>query len=278
MSDELKERLDDLKDQWQKTELDIVEKTKIRDTKKADITDLEKRLNEINQVKAAYEKVYDDLYKEKKGFIDYAATKKKIIDGALQESDKKQIDTKIENIDKEIEDGKILVKKLDDEYKLAKGKFEETKIKLSDKQKIFDGFKIHQNEIRDKLKTLKGFKDLIEKEPEDNFRNIYFQIKEFDKIEINLKDKDTFILDYLNSEKELYEAKSNCRSDEDEMNKAKNVLDIAQNNLESLTKDRNEKILSEISTINLNNSPNESDSSNKGRNKNTSSKNSNDEK
>ncbi|AKB18661.1 hypothetical protein [Methanosarcina sp. WWM596] len=281
MSDEVQEivdRLDSLKNSLQETEVDIVKKTKERDTTKTDIADLEKKLNEINQVKAAYEKVYDGLYEEVKGFVDYAATKRKIIDGALQESDKEQINTKIENVDKTINDNKNVVKKLEGDYEKAKTKFETTKRELAAKQNNFDYFKIYQNEIRDKLKILKGFKDLIEKEPEDNFRNIYFWISEFNKVEIKLRDKDTFISDYINSEKELNEVKLNCRNNEEAMNEAKNKLDSSQKNLDSLIKDRNDNILKEISTINSNGSQKGLNSVNNGPNKNISSENSDNKK
>lgn len=246
--------MDNLKNSLQETEVEIVKKTKERDTTKADITDLEKKLNEINQVKVAYEKVHDSLYEEVKGFVDYAETKRKIIDGALQESDKEQIDTKIKSVDNTINDNKNLVKKLEDDYEKAKTKFETTKRELVVKQNNFDYFKIYQNEIRDKLKILKVFKDLIEKEPEGNFRDIYFWISEFNKVEIKLLDKDTFISDYINSEKELNEVKLNCRNYEEAMDEAKKKLDSSQKNLDSLIKNRNDNILKEISTINSNGS------------------------
>lgn len=89
---DVEKRLEELKTNLQTTETDIGIKSKERDNIKSDITNLQKKLSEIKQVTDAYGKVYIGFDADRKALNEYAATKKKIIDGALLESDKKDID------------------------------------------------------------------------------------------------------------------------------------------------------------------------------------------
>jgi len=248
---EIEVKLNELKDQLQATEVIIGKKSKERETLNADINDLQKIVNEVNQLADAYSKAFENIRKSKNELEDYAATKKTMINAALPEEDRKTVDDKIAEVDNKITNKGNEVTTLNQNYEEAKSSFEISQKNLDGKQKEFDLLKTYQKTVDEKLKTLRNLRILIEKaDEENNLPKMYFWINELntklDSKNFELKTKDNLRDNLYSAWKELDNAKQACREKEEEMRNAKIELENGQRALDLLKAKRDTDILDKI--------------------------------
>ncbi len=248
---EIEVKLKELKDQLQATEAVIDKKSKERETLNADINDLQKIVNEVNQLVDAFSKAFENIRKSKTELEDYAATKKTMINAALPEEDRKTVGDKIGEVDNNITNKGNEVTTLLQNYEEAKSNFEASQKYLNKKQEEFDLLKTYQKEVDGKLKNLKNLRGLIEKaDEENNLPKMYFWINELntklDSKNFELKTKDDLKDNLYSAWKELDNAKQACRENEEKMRNAKIELENGQRTLDSLKAKRDTDILDRI--------------------------------
>lgn len=244
-------KLDELKTELAEIETDIGKKSKDRDTLKADINDLQRIVNEVNQIANAYGKAYENNNKNKNDMDSYAATKKAMIEAALPEADRTNIDDKEDEVEDAITAKETSVNNLETTFETAKTEYETAKKELENKQKVYESLKTYQKELEDKLKNLKGLKDWIEKEEEANHLfNMYFLIKEINSdINFTIKTQDELKTALYTAWEEWDTAKEDFREKDEKMKADKNNLEKEQKILESMKKTRRTDILEKIKEL-----------------------------
>jgi len=255
---EIEKKLDELQKRLIQEQNDAGKQTIRLDSVKAGVADLAKTDSEVKQIKDTYEKAYDNFYKDLDELNCYFKQKETSVDQRPEMGNVKQLIKDLKNIRDPIEES---FNEKNKKYTNAKKAFEDCKNiqNIAEKQNNFDSLKKYQKEAEEKLKNLKSLKSIIEKEQQKGkFENVCFWVTEFDNEKFDLKDKDAFNKELVDSWKNLFQAKSDYRDKEQEMKIAKIDLDTAQNQLnelDSLIKDHSDDIFSKISEIIKNNPP-----------------------
>ncbi len=155
-------KLEELKEDLNTTEKEIAERNKQKETLKKDISDLQKKVDEANQILKAYGQDVQNIEDQKKEFENYSKNNTTIIEQALGDK-KAETDTKIADFDKEIKKKEGEVTALENKYNASEAKFETANGALKEKENEYDSLKNLKNKITNKLKELRGLKDLIDK-------------------------------------------------------------------------------------------------------------------
>lgn len=251
MSDgtDIEDKLNRLRDELEATGEDIDNRSRARDTLKADINYLQKIESDINQAVSAYNKAYENIAGDKKVLDDYAVELNNAINHFPD-----SVEKKVKEIEGEI-DGPIseIEKKLgesNERYKDVKTSYDIANNNVGIQQSSVDSLKAYQKKVDDDLKNLKTLKDLIAKAlGENNVLEVYFRSKEFNsKVGFELKTKKKFEDDLKGEWAGLSEAKKNFRLAETKERSAKNERDKIQEEYDKQKGSRNKDILDKIKT------------------------------
>lgn len=251
MSEKPEEKLKDLKNNLEKTDTEIGELAKQKDTLKTDITALEKIVSEVKQVLSAYGQELPNIEIQKKAIENYSKTKTPMIEVAIKDK-KEAIDKKVEEFDGRTKNMEEQVKRLKIKFEDADTQYEDAQKNLKDKQYTYDSLKAFQKEIGGKLKELKNLRESIEKYEEKNeTAKMYFLMSELNSLLGNtvIKTSEGLESELYKKWKELDSAKTALRDREEQLKDARNNFENKQKELESRKKNRRDEILKIISEM-----------------------------
>ncbi len=216
-----------------------------------DIRPLEEKVSNVKKVVNGYGETLSNFEKEKKDMEIFFKTK--TYRNEMEIKRKKEVDDKIEKVDKEIQAKEEQVSAKKREFDTAQADYEKAKQTLNETQNVFDTLTTLKQGIEQNLKELMSLKGSIQKAEEGKKpAEVYFLIKELDKILRDPKPSKTNsqlqsalyeVLDKLN------EAKGELSEKEGILKGGKTAFEDKQKELRGSKKDRRNKILGEINSL-----------------------------
>ena len=249
------ETLKQLKDDLQNKETEITQKTGEREVLKGKIASLDKVVNELKPIMNTYGQVLPNLHKDRDDIEKYLDTKIPMIYAAIKDK-KEDIDNKISEFDKNLNENSEKLKVIKDKYDRYNETYEYAQEKALDKQKDYDEKKNFQKSITGKIDDLKNLRKEIGQEGEkSNTASMYFLSEEMKSV---LKETEIISHDNLrdalfNAWDALYMANEDLRLKKDDLERTKKEFEIAQNDLKSLESNRRKEILKRVSEFNPSN-------------------------
>lgn len=140
-----------------------------------ELDSLKKMSEESNKTSESFGRAFEKLKKDIGEIQGYYDKKGSMIDAVVDDEKKKEIEGKIEEVDKEIEEEKGKVGNLENDLKKAKKAYETAEGELKTAQEVYDSAKNLQKEVENILKKLDNIRKSIEKEEENsNYSVMYF--------------------------------------------------------------------------------------------------------
>jgi chromosome segregation ATPase len=238
-----------LKDQLQQRQSELEVQTKKRDALKEDIGALESAVNKVKQVLDQYTQALATFTQDYNAIQEYLNNKQRMIDAALDNKKKKDIDTKITNYDSDI------TKKQDDYTKKESAKadaltlFDSAKKELEKQQANFDLFMQSKTDLEKRFQEMKQLKGLIEQEEDKNqLANMYFLAKELKDIldKTSVPSKEAMQGNLYQAWNQLHNAKKEASEKKVNWELKKSEFEIVEKALGELKQKRREEILKKI--------------------------------
>lgn len=256
-----RERLEELKKQLKLDEDAASIVNKSLKTHKDNLKELEGDLDEVDKLLATYEKALADIVHRKDDQVSYSKVKTPMIEKILGETLKNKIIQTIQTYDNQTQTLINTVSQRTTELETAKTNLEAAQNELDTKMETFNLLKLYQKGLETKLKSLDGFRQLIEREDvDDNARIMYFYMREFNNLlcgqgelcneaNPNVQTLDGFKTELATAWFDLCDAKENLRTKEKACEEKGSELVQAQNQLKSHVDNRVKELIKQINEI-----------------------------
>jgi len=249
-------KLGELRERMKLVESEISERTKEKDTLKADVTELEKVVQDVNQISNAYGQALKSIEKDKNDIEAYLTMKSPMIEAAIGDK-KDQADKIIHDWETKLQKQKDTVEKAKTALDKATSEYESAKSAWEGKKQAYESLKGFQKGIEEKVKDLKYLKDQIEsKETENKIADMYFLGQEsqnvLKELKTEVKTQEEFKAEITKSWQERDEADTALREKEKALKAAKDPFDGENKVLEAMEKDRRKLILEGLSKLPIN--------------------------